>query len=135
MIDITAIVEAVIALCVALVTAFVVPWVKRKLGEQGTEELLKWVAIAVNAAEQLYDSTDGKEKKLYVLQFLHEKGIKADGNTIDAAIEAAVLELHTSLYGAELTEPVEEDTSFPPVTIGFGAYADDNATLEEDEEE
>lgn len=104
--DLTPIIQAVIALCAVLITTFVIPWVKSKVGEQNTDNMLAWVTIAVQAAEQLYTSTDGAAKKEYVLNFLEEKGFEVDTDEIDLAIESAVLSLHTALYGAEKTEGV-----------------------------
>ena len=57
--------------------------------------------IGVKAAEQLYTATDGAAKKAYVVNFLAEKGIQFDVETIDKLIEAAVLQLHHELYGSE----------------------------------
>ena len=104
--DITPIIQALIALCAAWITAFVIPWVKAKTGAQGTENLMEWVSIAVQAAEQLYTAADGEKKKEYVLAFLEDKGYMVDENEIDVAIESAVLALHTSLYGADKGETV-----------------------------
>lgn len=99
--NITPIVNAAITLLVAIVTAFVVPWLKNKIGQQNMDEFLAWVNIAVAAAEQLYDSTDGEKKKQYVLAYLENKGFSVDEEDVDNAIEAAVLELHNALYGQE----------------------------------
>lgn len=103
--DLTPIVQALITLCAAVITAFVIPYIKRKLGEQDTESLLQWVNIAVQAAEQLYTAVEGEKKKEYVISFLEERGYHLDEAGVDEAIEAAVLRLHTSLYGAEKTIP------------------------------
>ena len=105
--DLTPIIQAVIALCAVLITTFVIPWVKSKAGAQDTENMLAWVTIAVQAAEQLYTSKDGAAKKEYVLDFLYEQGFEVDADEIDLAIESAVLALHTALYGAEKTDGVE----------------------------
>ena len=43
MTDLTPVFNAVIALLAALVTAFVIPWIKRKTTAQDREELLRWV--------------------------------------------------------------------------------------------
>lgn len=99
--NITPIIQAVIGLCVALVTAFVIPWVKAKVGAQNMTELLAWVDIAVAAAEQIYTSTQGAEKKKYVIHFLQQKGYVADPAVLDNTVEAAVLTLHNELYGTE----------------------------------
>lgn len=100
MIDLTAVFNAAIALLAALITAFVIPWLKRKTSAQDREELLRWVEIAVAAAEQLWDSTQGEEKKKAVTAFLREKGFTFTESEIDSAIEAAVLRLHRELEAA-----------------------------------
>lgn len=100
MIDLTPVIEAVIALLGAVVTVFLIPWIKRQTSAKDREELLKWVEIAVAAAEQLYDSTQGKEKKDAVVEFLREKGFVFSETEFDTAIEAAVLKLHRGLEAA-----------------------------------
>lgn len=99
--NITPIVEAIIALATAIISIFVVPFVKNKVSQQDMQSLLSWVEIAVKAAEQLYTSTDGEKKKQYVLTFLANKGYRIDDDEIDKAIEAAVLDVHNKLYGTE----------------------------------
>lgn len=94
MIDLTPIFNAVIALAVALVSAFVIPWIKSRLNEDQLGEALAWVKIAVSAAEQIFKgSGKGHLKKEYVLNFMEEQGYLLDEAQLDAAIEAAVLEL------------------------------------------
>jgi len=96
--NLTPIVEAVIALLAALVSAFVIPWVKRKASAEDLQQLQAWVQIAVAAAEQLYNQTDGGKKKEYVMEYLQSKGYKIDSTLINT-IEAEVLKLHNELYG------------------------------------
>lgn len=75
MIDLTPIMEAIIALVAAVITAFVIPWLKGKIDADKLEKIELWVTVAVEAAEQLYvGSGRGAEKKAYVVQFLQEKG-------------------------------------------------------------
>lgn len=96
--DYTNIIGAVITLLTAILTTFIIPWLKEKYG---CEKLKKWQAyvnIAVEAAEQLYDVTEGEEKKAYVVNYLATKGIKFDSDTVDKMIESAVLTLHNELY-------------------------------------
>lgn len=96
--DYTNIIGAVITLLTAILTTFIIPWLKEKYG---CEKLKKWQAyvnIAVEAAEQLYDVTEGEEKKAYVVEYLASKGIKFDSDTVDKMIESAVLTLHNELY-------------------------------------
>ena len=64
MIDLTPIVEAIVALVAAVITAFVIPWLKGKIDADKLEEIELWVTVAVEAAEQLYvGSGRGAEKK------------------------------------------------------------------------
>ena len=99
--DITPIVQAFIALCAVVSTSAVIPWVKAKYNNESISEFLVWVDIAVRAAEQIYGSADGTEKKKYVLNLLDEHGYVIEGEKVDSAIDAAVLELHAALYGDE----------------------------------
>lgn len=97
--DYTDIIKAVIALITALVSAFLIPYIKSKYTEA---QLKKWrdiVDIGVAAAEQLYNTEQAQEKKTYVLKYLYEKGIKLDADTIENLIESSVLRLHDQLYG------------------------------------
>ena len=99
--DYTQIISAVIALISALVSAFLIPWLKTKIDANKLQTIKTYVEIGVKAAEQLYAATDGEEKKAYVVNFLAEHGIRFDVSTIDQLIEAAVLQLHHELYGSE----------------------------------
>lgn len=103
MTDLTYIFQAITTLAVAIITAFFIPWIKEKIGSQNMDEFLRWVDIAVAAAEQLYESTDGDKKKAYVVQFLESKGFSIDTSAMNNAIEAAVLDLHNALYGSTTT--------------------------------
>ena len=98
-INITLIVEAIITLCTALISVFLIPWVKKRIGAERMEEFLRWVDIGVAAAEQIFVSTATQKKKEYVVEFLREKGFVYDEWEVDTAIEAAVIKLHTQLYG------------------------------------
>lgn len=94
MIDLTPIMEAIIALVVAVITAFVVPWLKGKIDADKLEQIKLWVTVAAEAAEQLYNGTGrGEEKKAYVVKFLQEKGFTLDPDSLDKLIEAAVFNL------------------------------------------
>lgn len=92
--DYTLLFEGILTMLFALITLYVVPWIKTKLSAENLDEIMKWVKIAVHAAEMIYkESGMGKAKKDYVLTFLADKGIKYDERQIDFLIESAVLEL------------------------------------------
>lgn len=90
----TSIANAVIALIAAIITAFVIPWIRSKTTAAQFEKIKMWVTVAVEAAEQLYTGSGrGAEKKAYVVEFLNSKGFKIDAETLDKLIEAAVFNL------------------------------------------
>lgn len=94
MIDLTPILEAVLSLAAAAITAFVIPFLKRKLTQDQQREINSWVKIAVGAAEQIFVGPGrGDEKKAYVLTWLERQGYTVDEEKLDAMIEAAVHEL------------------------------------------
>ena len=96
MIDITPVINAVIALLAAGVSVFLIPWIKSKTTDAQRKELLEWVKIGVAAAEQLYAGQGrGEEKKQYVLEFLKSKGFDLNEESVNNAIEAAVKQLNT----------------------------------------
>ena len=102
MYDITPIIEAVAALIAALITAFLVPYIKSKTTAEQQKEINAWVKIAVSAAEQIYvGSGRGEEKKAYVLEWLRAHGVTVDDEKLDAMIEAAVYELSQGLLPLE----------------------------------
>lgn len=102
MYDITPIIEAVAALIAALITAFLVPYIKSKTTAEQQKEINAWVKIAVAAAEQIYaGSGRGEEKKAYVLEWLRAHGVTVDDEKLDAMIEAAVYELSQGLIPLE----------------------------------
>lgn len=101
MTDLTSLIEAFVALVAALISAFVIPWLKRKTAQHDREEMLEWVEIAVAAAQQMYHQLKGSERKEYVRQFLLSKGYDVADKEIDNAIEAAVLKLHRELESAK----------------------------------
>lgn len=88
-IDLTAIIQAVLALIAAVITTVVVPYLKARTNEKQQALLMATLDIAVKAAEQIYGSGAGQEKKEYVLKYLADHKITVD----DAAIEAKVNEL------------------------------------------
>lgn len=98
MIDLTDIIIALIGLVVAVLSTFLVPYLKQKMTAEQFSEMQMWVNIAVKAAEMLYTGSGrGAEKKAYVTEFLNSKGYKLDATSIENMIEAAVLEMQNSM--------------------------------------
>jgi hypothetical protein len=96
-IDLTPIFQALILLISSVITIYILPKVKvfltAKLSSEQMENLKKWVKVAVAAAEQLYGSKKGQEKKEYVVSFLLSKGLVFDVDEVTALIESEVYKL------------------------------------------
>ncbi len=91
--DYTAIIELIITLLSAVMTAFIIPVLKQKLSAEKADRLRFWVKTAVSAAEQLYGGKTGEQKKKYVVNFLLSKGIVFDVDEVSALIESEVYKL------------------------------------------
>lgn len=96
-IDLTALINLLITFLVTCVSLFVVPWIKKNITAKDREEMLKWIDIAVMAAQQMLYTSTGQERKQYVLNFLSTKGYDINSDEIEKAIEASVLKLHQQL--------------------------------------
>ena len=100
-IDITQIAVAIIALLSAVITGFVIPWLKSKIGINNdtmsdNQRYLLSLAIetGVKAAEQLFNSDEGEKKLAYVMGLLEAHGYKVDTATMRAEIEKTGWEIH-----------------------------------------
>ena len=97
-INLTQIILAVVTLLFGLLMRYVVPSLKNNLDNNQMQLLRIAVRTAVYAAEQLYNSDQGKEKLEYVINLLAEQGYIIDvenvTDTMRAQIEAFVKELH-----------------------------------------
>lgn len=86
MIDLTPIINAVIALLAMLVTTFLVPWLKANASAKQLEALENACRIAAFAAEQIYGSGHGAEKMDYAIEWLEKKGYKVDRAMIESTV-------------------------------------------------
>ena len=94
-IDLTPIIQAIIALIAALITAKVIPWIKAKTTREQQQYLAATIKTLVFAAEQIYGAGCGAEKFSYVVENLEKKGFTVDENEIEAAIKENLEALHT----------------------------------------
>ena len=80
------------ALMSALLTGFVIPWIRSKTSEAQRKALFELAQIAVRAAEQIFNKPGfGEEKKKFVIEWLEKRGVSKDD--INALIEAVVFDL------------------------------------------
>ena len=96
-IDLTQIILAVITLIGALISRYLIPWIKSQLDDRNKEMVATLVRVGVYAAEQLYKSGQGQEKKRYVLELLRKNGYDVNDASVEALIEATVKELEIEL--------------------------------------
>lgn len=91
------IIAALITLIGAVVTYYAIPSLKGKIAADKLVEIIKWVEIAVAAAEQMKKAgIINVPKKDFVIAFLKDKGITITDEELEALIEAAVFELNKS---------------------------------------
>lgn len=90
MLDLTPIVEAIIALATTAITVFLIPWLRERFGNEKLEKARGWVEIAVLAAEKLYGAGNGDAKLEYAENFLAEHKIKLDFDTLKAMVDAEI---------------------------------------------
>ena len=96
-IDLTQIILAIITLLGGLIARYLIPWIKDKLDERSMDIFNGLIKVGVYAAEMLYKSGEGEQKKQYVIDLLKENGYDVDSKSIDALIEATVKELQIEL--------------------------------------
>ena len=90
-IDITPIIEAVIAFLAALVTYKLIPWIRARTTAEQQAMLKATAKTLVYAAEQMYGAGRGAEKLDYVIGELRERGFEADRAAIEAAVKETTL--------------------------------------------
>ena len=106
MIDITPIVEGIIGLVVAIISAIIIPkirvWVNNNLTVKQIDIIKIIVQSAVQAAEQIYARSEkaGSSKKKFVMEYakskLAEIGLTINEKELEVYLEQAVLELKES---------------------------------------
>ena len=101
MIDITQIVIALVGVAMVFITAVLVPWVKSRTNVNQQVIITTLARTAVYAAQQLFgNNVDKRDYALhYMTKQLKQYGITLDTNAISAAIEAALKEIKTEIYG------------------------------------
>ena len=92
------IILAIISICGALVTAYVIPFIKSKISSTELNKLFEYVKIAVRCAEQIYTVEQWQEKKEYVMNYvmkiMNEKlHINLSYDQIDTIVEGIVNEV------------------------------------------
>lgn len=91
------IIKVVVMVAALVVTRYLVPWIKDKIGADQLAVAEKWAKYAVLKAQQVLWEKDGVDKKTYVTEFLKEillaKNIALSDEQLDVLIEAAVKQM------------------------------------------
>ena len=88
-----------VQIVILLLGGFLIPYIKRQIGETKYRKILELVDIWVFAAEQIYKTLDKSDEKNilryeYVVNFLNDKNVTITKDELKALIEAAVLKLN-----------------------------------------
>ncbi len=88
-INLTPLIQALIAVLAALITYRLVPWIRSKTTGQQRDNLQALIRILVFAAEQIYGAGRGEEKLEYVCERLRERGFEVSLPEIEAEVYKA----------------------------------------------
>lgn len=91
------IIRVVVMVAALVVTRYLVPWLKEKIGAEKMTQIEMWVKYAVEMAQQVYWSKPGEDRKAIVTESLRDiliaKNISISEEQLDVLIEAAVKEM------------------------------------------
>lgn len=91
---ITEITRAIVSVILILISAYVIPWLKNKVGEDKYATIIEYAEIVVRSAEKMYTVEEWAQKKAYAVNMLSNKakelGIDINEKEINAIIEGAV---------------------------------------------
>ena len=94
---ITVLIKALVAVLSVVITVYIVPWIKGKIGEDKYAEILSIIKYAVRCAEQYYTPEQNEEKKEFVKSYIIDKateiGLKMSVEDLDMLIEGIVNEV------------------------------------------
>lgn len=93
------IILAIIPVLSTILTVYIIPLIKSKIGNENLAKYEYWASLAVKAAEMLWTETGHSEdKKQYVVDFLNnmfnKDKVVITEQQIDILIESAVQELN-----------------------------------------
>lgn len=110
------IIKVVVMVAVLVVTRYLVPWLKEKIGADKLATVDKWARYAVLKAQQVLWEQGGQDRKAYVTEFLKEiliaKNIALSDEQLDVLIEAAVKQMKIAENTGVVIEAVD-DTDKP----------------------
>lgn len=92
------ILKITLSICAALVTVYVIPYIKALKNDKRYAAMLDMVDIAVRAAEQQLGAGKGTEKKERVMDFVYDwmtrQGVDITREQLSELVEAAVFTMN-----------------------------------------
>lgn len=105
------VVKIFVMVAVLVITRYLVPWIKQKIGADKLAEIENWAKQAVLMVQQVYKDWAGEDKKAYVTKFLKEllmaKNISISDEQLDILIEAAVKQMKIQEKSTTTNESVK----------------------------
>lgn len=90
-------VNLIVMICAALVSAYIIPYMRSTIGDRKIQEIADWAERAVLFAQQTMSAKPGAERKAYVVDFLTEiataNKVPITVTQIDILVESAVKQL------------------------------------------
>lgn len=106
------IIKVVVMVAALVITRYLVPWLKEKIGADKLATAEKWARYAVLKAQQVLWEQGGQDKKAYVTEFLKEiltaKNIALSDEQLDVLIEAAVKQMKIEENSGIVIDTVDE---------------------------
>lgn len=104
--------ELVVMIAAALVSAYLIPFIRAKVGNERFEQITQWVIYAVQWAEQILPAPGaGPDRKAIVIDFikniLKSKNLTLTDEEIEVLIEAAVKQYINYAGALPVIEPAE----------------------------
>lgn len=91
---ITKITELIVTIIIAIISIYVVPWIKTKVGDDKYNMIRDYAETVVRAAEKIYTVEEWERKKEYAVHMVNKKvsemGLNIGELEINAIIEGAV---------------------------------------------
>jgi hypothetical protein len=93
MIDWTSIRDTLVTAILGVIGVALISYLRAKAGEIKWAEVIRWIKIAVDAAEMVHKADPGAIKNEYAKKVLTAAGIDPNLTHVDAAVEAEVFAL------------------------------------------
>lgn len=106
------VIKIVVMVAVLVITRYLVPWLKEKIGADKLAVAEKWAKYAVLKAQQVLWNETGKDRKAYVTEFLKKiliaKNIALSDEQMDVLIEAAVKQMKIEENSGIVIDSIDE---------------------------